>query len=808
MWDKVNDGHPNQTYEIFHNKDGTFTFKTKVTNYDKCLEVKGGWFGVGGEFSQYTCNGTLAQKFIILEKDDSGRQYIESKSEYSENGDYKLKDINEREKFNIYSYNNQTGTLTTTMDAKGKTTSYEYDNMNKVTKITNGNTINNFGYDKNKLISINHNGFSYNFGYDEFGNTSTTKVEGQTLITNTYESKNGNLLKNIYGNGHEINYTYDKFDRVKTKKSNNETINYTYDNRGNLGRIENGSNKTDYTYDLSGRLIKYKYNDFQTDYVYNKYNELDQVNYEVNGIKKNNKYTYDIDGKLTKLNDIKYSYDKLDRLTKKNIGNYNIKYAYQNINEDKTTNVIKSITNGTDKILYTYDDNGNIETIKENDKLVNDYEYDNLNQLVKEQNVDLNKTIVYTYDSGGNLLSKKYYNYKTEALDKEKNYSYENSNWKDQLTKYDNKTITYDEIGNPLTYGNIAYTWKNGRELSTYTDGNTNISYQYNEDGIRVSKKVNNDTYKYYLEDSDIIFEERPEGTIYYDYDTDGISGFEYKDKKYYYIKNQQSDIIGILDSNKNKVVTYRYDSWGKVISVLDSNNKEITDKDNIANINPFRYRSYYYDTETQLYYLNSRYYNPDMGRFINADGIMGANKDDLGYNLYAYVSNNSVNAKDSNGNWVQFVVGAILIGSVVYDTYQALKNPTKGNIATAAIGFMPGGKGASTGWKVASGVFKTTGKKAVTKTVKGSASKQAYKVEIPKLTNKEVKEYADKLGFNKVKDISHGQSVFKKGNKYISYDWDIHNGGFWKMANAPENLTKSRRMGTYNMDLTERIKK
>jgi len=115
-------------------------------------------------------------------------------------------------------------------------------------------------------------------------------------------------------------------------------------------------------------------------------------------------------------------------------------------------------------------------------------------------------------------------------------------------------------------------------------------------------------------------------------------------------LKNLQSDIIGILDNNLELVVTYEYDEWGSSISITDANSKPITQENHIAHINPFRYRSYYYDQETRLYYLNSRYYNPEWKRFINADGIIGANKDHVGYNLYAYVSNNPIKFIDPTG--------------------------------------------------------------------------------------------------------------------------------------------------------------
>jgi len=149
---------------------------------------------------------------------------------------------------------------------------------------------------------------------------------------------------------------------------------------------------------------------------------------------------------------------------------------------------------------------------------------------------------------------------------------------------------------------------------------------------------------------------------IYYIRDEEGsLIGLKYNNEIYYYIKNMQEDIIGITDSNNNLLCSYLYDSWGNIISIKDNNGNIIRDTSHIGIINPYRYRSYYYDNETKLYYLNSRYYNPEWWRFINADGIIGANKDILGYNIYGYVGNNPVNNSYDNGhffkkawNWVK----------------------------------------------------------------------------------------------------------------------------------------------------------
>ena len=125
-------------------------------------------------------------------------------------------------------------------------------------------------------------------------------------------------------------------------------------------------------------------------------------------------------------------------------------------------------------------------------------------------------------------------------------------------------------------------------------------------------------------------------------------TGFRYNGSEYYYIKNAQNDVIGIINAAGTIVAQYSYDAWGKVLSI---NNYTTS---NIGDLNPIRYRGYYYDTETGLYYVSSRYYDPEVGRFINADdiGYLGADGSLTGYNLFAYCGNNPVMGYDPTGTF------------------------------------------------------------------------------------------------------------------------------------------------------------
>ena len=203
-------------------------------------------------------------------------------------------------------------------------------------------------------------------------------------------------------------------------------------------------------------------------------------------------------------------------------------------------------------------------------------------------------------------------------------------NWGDKLTRYNGETITYDEIGNPLSYRDgMEMTWLNGRKLTTLQSGNDSISYKYDSNGVITSKTVNGVEYTYEYLNGHLMHETRGEKVFDYCYDANGqLYAVSYKANSstdavtYYFAHNWRGDITSIYDRDGNVVAKYEYDNWGNVLTVTDANNKSITDKNHIANLNPFRYRSYYYDSESGLYYLMSRYYDPVVHKFLNADGI------------------------------------------------------------------------------------------------------------------------------------------------------------------------------------------
>ena len=194
--------------------------------------------------------------------------------------------------------------------------------------------------------------------------------------------------------------------------------------------------------------------------------------------------------------------------------------------------------------------------------------------------------------------------------------------------------------------------------------------------GLRTQKKVGSTTYNYYYADGLLIRQTWGSNYIDFLYDESGSAySFIYNGTQYYYVRNLQGDVVRILNTSGTTVVAYSYDAWGKCTVTSGASNA-------IANANPIRYRGYYYDTDTGFYYLQSRYYDPVVKRFISADGaISGVGGELLGYNQYAYCFNNPVNSSDSSGNWPRWITATVAVAAVALGV-AALAT---GNLALAA---------------------------------------------------------------------------------------------------------------------------
>ncbi len=312
----------------------------------------------------------------------------------------------------------------------------------------------------------------------------------------------------------------------------------------------------------------------------------------------------------------------------------------------------------SESVKYKYDRMGNICRIDENGEPVVWYKYDALNRLIREDNKTFKKTWLYSYDNKGNILCKRETAFTLKENVEESEFTsvqYEYDG--DKLLTFGTEACEYDAIGNPTTYRGKSVSWSNGRQMTSY-DG---TAFTYDGLGRRLSK--GNITYTY---DSNNRVIKQSNG-IEFIYDNSGVAGIVYNSGTYLYRKDGQGNIIALLDSNGNIVVEYKYDAWGNH-AVLDANGADINDLSHIGNLNPFRYRGYYYDEETGLYYLKSRYYDPEVGRFITIDDISYLDPETInGLNLYAYCGNNPVMRVDENGNaWWDWLLGAIAVIGMV----------------------------------------------------------------------------------------------------------------------------------------------
>lgn len=577
---------------------------------------------------------------------------------------------------------------------------YEYDTLGRIIKLTSPEGITSYTYLNGNLSNLSYpNGTNYAYIYDEYGNLITSTHDeyiyeyntlgsvlsvkvGETLLA-TYSYSNDlsqNLLTANYANGYALVYEYNISGDI-LKVIQNNTILYNYD------YIQLGDDKIPNTslIDVYSDLNKY----IEVDKTTVKRN--DDVLYIVESHKKGNVDSSDFNGTLNTIGNNSY---KVENVGNTDCFSKNEAVLFSKlIDKDVNGNVTSTSVNSSFTTNYGYNSNNNVTQVQNllnnygltygysynsSGKLISEtftrqgrgsqgetqvttnntaYTYDSKGQLTSVENNDTKWE--YTYDVRGNILTKKEYTVST-ADDGTKTYTLKENGastfgydtvWADKLTTFNGQTITYDDVGNPLTYRGNTLTWTFGRRLASFG----NITYTYNEDGIRTKKMTEDSTTEFYLDGSNIIRQSDGTDTLYFFYDRDdNLTGFEYDGAVYFYVKNMQGDIVAISDDSGNVVAEYTYDPWGKVLSVTGTNSA-------LGNLNPFRYRGYYYDTDTNLYYLQSRYYDPETGRFLNADEYHSAKQSTKRDNVYAYCMNNPIMYSDKDGR------EAVALGSGVY---------------------------------------------------------------------------------------------------------------------------------------------
>ena len=558
--------------------------------------------------------------------------------------------------------------------------------------------------------------------------TSGSLSSSITLASYVY-NVNGTLARMNYPGGQYVTYAYDKLDRLirEVYYDSSNTVQadyrYVYNANGQLSKqysveTANGIESVVESYSLEddslGRMIRSREEDTggtiqKTEHLYDSAGRLAAQNWTIgsNGFSEAYEYrgtdgllencsitTTLASGAVAGTDHLCYDYDNLKRLTQVGIRvnsntnfSYSSNYSYLDYagSTTRTTSRLGTYTfrNADNAILtgnrYVYDANGNITKIYEvftvnstdTERLIAEYEYDELNQLKKETRKTYtgNSTtptattvVTYTIDTAGNISSveTKVNGTTTETVE----YTYGASYWSDRLTAIKvngtTKTIGYATYLNPSSWYNgteyTGLTWTQGRRLSSITKGSSTYSYEYDMSGVRSVKIAGGKRHEYVTQNGRVVRDtvtDASTGAFQYvldfTYDQNGrpLTMRRYTNANmtngyttFRYVCNAQGDVVKLMYSG-TAYAEYTYDAWGNVISSSGS----------LADLNPLRYRSYYFDVETGFYYLQSRYYDPALGRFINADSYASTGQGFIGYNMFAYCGNGPVSLSDQLGH-------------------------------------------------------------------------------------------------------------------------------------------------------------
>ena len=625
-----------------------------------------------------------------------------------------------RQKRVSYAYDSDNRLLTKMTDANNHSTQYHYeastDRLTGVSATASGQTRDvSYTYDEgDRIKSIKHGGTTYAFEYDGFGNQTMVKAGDRTIESYRYAPNNGPLKTVTYGNGDTQEILYDKEERICARRWNGEStddVRYEYDDYGTLEKeidLVNGRIDKD-QYDMTGRLVQSATLEKNTgaageptvanthtvqslEIGYDNYNRVNRLVQSLEGSKTKTGLVYG-DASKTQRPGLSYgltvdgkqrqslAYDAMARCTKETVtlpGGQKREncFTYGTLRHlTDTDSLLSAMSNGTESWSYEYDNVGNITKITSGTKVIT-YQYDELNELIRENNGVLGTTVLYTYDAGGNMTSRKTYDYTEgtlQTIKKNETFTYRSDGWKDQILSWNGYRYTYDAGGNPTLLRGVPLTWGEGRRLKKVSLSWGTVDFAYDSDGKRVKKTSGNTETKYYYNGSTLSGLVKTttgsvgttKTTVQFVYDAEGKPFLLRLNGKtdYFYLYNGLGDVVGLVDSSNQVVVRYQYNSWGKVTSTQDTSGVSL------ATLNPFRYRKYVYDPETGLYCLGSRYYDPEVGRFVNADDtdVIFAKPQELGSkNLYAYCDNNPVAREDYAGEFpIPCIVGAV-VGAVV----------------------------------------------------------------------------------------------------------------------------------------------
>ena len=582
---------------------------------------------------------------------------------------------------------NRANGMVLTQTVNGQTTSFEYDNMGRQTKVTApGNVVTNTAYYlTGEIRRIDGATYPVEYTYNGLGNqaTLTTFKDADTPQQTSWSyNSRGQMIAKTYADNSSVVYTYNGDGQLLTR---------TWARQANGAPLV-----TSYTYDAAGRQTGYSYSDGTTPAVTQTLNFLDQP-VTVTDAAGTRNFTYNADHRLVNetipgiVNGmIDYTYDAYGRRTVMNFGNgttsfANAAYSYDSAGRIATvgnsadtltytympgTNIVGSSVwqNATLNTVNTYDSYKRLTNIAVNGVNVYGYTLNDKNQRTGATLPDGN-TWSYDYDAMGQLtgavkqssgntqLAGMSWLYdqignRTSATENNVTTSYI-SNLVNQYTQIASQLPTYDADGNMLTCNGWTFTWNGENRLIAAESSDTRLEFSYDYMGRRIEKKIYTkglftlydwslvkhhkfvyDGYKLIAEFDVLDADAQPVSYLWQPVGldvplmrtTNGVNG--------YYVADGNKNIIAVRDSNGTELSNYTYTPFGTVENPEDSDD------------NPFRFSSEYCDDETGLVYYNYRYYSPELGRWIKRDPI----EEEGGVNLYGYVANSPIDRFDYLG--------------------------------------------------------------------------------------------------------------------------------------------------------------